>query len=61
MAIGRGDHEIHERRKNRNHWVGGLLGGFVLLVFVVTVVKLSTGQMIEGFDHTVRPSITVPE
>jgi len=34
-----------------------ILGGFVLLVFVITVVKLSQGQMIEGFDHAVRPSL----
>jgi len=61
MALGREDHELHGRRKNRNVWVGGLLGGFVLLVFTVTVVKLSKGQMIEGFDHTVRPSLTVTE
>ena len=61
MAIGRDDHELHQRRKSRNLWVGGLLGGFVFLVFAVTVVKLSSGQMIEGFDHAVRPSITVPE
>lgn len=59
MALGRDDHELHGRRKNRNHWVGGILGGFVLLVFGVTIAKLSTGQMIEGFDHAVRPSITV--
>lgn len=60
MALGKPDHEIHGRRKNRNLWVGGILGGFVLLVFGVTIVKLSSGQMIEGFDHVVRPSITVP-
>ncbi len=59
MALGREDHELHKRRKNGNLWIGGILGGFVLLVFTVTVVKLSSGQMIEGFDHAVRPSITV--
>jgi len=37
--------------------IGLILGGFVLLVFVITVVKLSQGQMIEGFDHAVRPSL----
>jgi len=61
MALGKEEHEIHGRRKKSNLWIGGLLGGFVLLVFSVTVVKLSSGQMIEGFDHTVRPSITVSE
>jgi len=61
MALGRDEHELHGRRKKSNLWIGGILGGFVLLVFSVTVVKLSTGQMIEGFDHAVRPSITVSE
>jgi len=61
MAIGREDHELHQRRKNGNLWIGGILGGFVALVFTVTVVKLSSGQMIEGFDHVVRPSITVDD
>lgn len=61
MALGKEEHELHGRRKKTNLWIGCLLGGFVLLVFGVTVAKLSTGQMIEGFDHAVRPSITVSE
>ncbi len=60
MALGK-DHELHGRRKNRNLWVGGLLGGFVVLVFGVTVVKLASGQMFEAYDHVVRPSITVDD
>ena len=61
MALGKNEHEIHGRRKKGNLWIGCILGGFVALVFGGTVVKLSSGQMIEGFDHTVRPSITVSE
>ena len=61
MAIDRPDHELHERRKGRNTWLGLVLAGFVALVFSVTIVKLSQGQMIEGFDHGYRPSITVAE
>lgn len=53
-------HELHQRRSGRNRALGLVLGGFVLLVFGVTVVKLSSGQMMEGFDHSVRPSLTVP-
>lgn len=37
--------------------LGLILGGFVALVFVITVVKMSQGQMIEGFDHALRPSL----
>lgn len=51
------DHEIHTRRRGRNMALGLILAGFVSLVFLITVVKLSQGQMIEGFDHTLRPSI----
>jgi hypothetical protein len=40
--------------------LGLILGGFVLLVFIVTLVKLSSGQMIEGFDHVLRPGL-LPE
>lgn len=59
MAIDRKEHELHGRRKGRNTSVGLILGGFVVLVFLVTIVKLSSGQVFEGFDHAVRPSMTV--
>lgn len=39
-------HEIFGRRRSRNIGVGLLLGAFVLLMFVVTVVKLSQGAAI---------------
>ena len=37
------EHDLHRRRKGRNASLGLLLGGFVILVFAVTIVKLSTG------------------
>lgn len=46
------EHELHTRRRGRNAWLGGILAGFVLLVFAVTIVKLSSGGEIRGFDHT---------
>lgn len=46
------EHELHQRRRGRNAWLGGILAGFVLLVFAVTVVKLSNGGEIKGFDHS---------
>ena len=55
------DHELHRRRWGRNAGVGLLLGGFVAIVFGLTVVKVKSGASIEAFDHAVRPSITVPE
>ncbi|RMH41200.1 MAG: hypothetical protein D6688_11735 [Alphaproteobacteria bacterium] len=47
------EHELHRRRAGRNIGVGLLLGGFVLLVFAVTVVKLVEGQ-------DIRPHPTIP-
>ncbi len=56
MGLSR-EHELHGRRKTRNWGVGSVLGAFVLLVFAITIVKLSSGQMMEAFDHTLRPSL----
>ena len=40
MSI-RAEHEIHSRRKGRNHGVGLMLGGFVVLVMALTFVKIT--------------------
>ncbi|MCF6304214.1 MAG: cytochrome C oxidase assembly protein [Rhodobacteraceae bacterium] len=40
-------HEIHTRRKGRNMAVGLLLGAFVVIVFSVSLVKLSKPQNID--------------
>jgi len=34
-----------------------LLVVFIVIVFLVTIAKLSDGNLIEGFDHTLRPSL----
>ncbi len=54
---GAADHEIYRRRGGRNLALGGLLLGLVLLIFAVTIVKLSEGVDMRGFDHTYE---TVP-
>jgi hypothetical protein len=41
-------HEIYGRRRSRNLGLGLVLGFFVLLVFAVTVVKLTEGQTMRG-------------
>ncbi len=51
MAI-RAEHEIHRRRLSRNLGVGLTLGAFVVLVFLLTVVKITRGDPMQGFDHT---------
>jgi hypothetical protein len=40
MSI-RAEHELHGRRKGRNMGVGLMLGGFVVLVMVLTFVKIT--------------------
>lgn len=52
------EHELHCRRRGRNVVLGLLLGGFVLLVFAVTIVKLAGGGEIRGFDHTFETVVT---
>ncbi|QDY69517.1 hypothetical protein [Qingshengfaniella alkalisoli] len=53
------EHELHRRRFGRNLGVGLCLLGFVAIIFGLTVAKVTSGNMSEGFDHAVRPSLTV--
>lgn len=56
MAIQREtDHQ--KSRKKSNLLLGGVLGGFVLLVFAITIVKMVDGQNLEAFDHVRRPAL----
>lgn len=57
MAITR-THELHKRRFGRNLGVALTLGAFVLLVFGLTLAKLTETGPTEGFDHTMRPSLS---
>ena len=56
-GLGADNHEIYTRRKGRNLAMLACLGGVVLLIFAVTIVKLASGVDIRGFDHTFE---TVP-
>ena len=56
----REEHELHKRRFNRNLGVGLTLAAFVALVFALTVVKVTRGDPMKGFDHTVDVQ-AVPE
>lgn len=55
----RPDHEIHRRRFGRNFGLGLLLVGFVAIVFGLTIVKVSNGNMSQAFDHVVRPELAI--
>jgi len=62
MAIAR-EHELHRRRLGRNLGVGLTLVAFIVLVFALTIAKVSGGGSIQGFDHTPRsldPARPVP-
>ncbi len=37
----RAEHELHTRRRGRNLGIGLMLGGFVVLVMVLTFVKIT--------------------
>lgn len=49
----RPEHDLHKRRFSRNLGVGLTLAAFVALVFALTVVKVTRGDPMKGFDHTV--------
>lgn len=56
----RPDHEIHRRRFSRNLGLGLTLVAFVVLVFALTVVKVTRGDPMQAFDHVIRPEM-VPD
>jgi hypothetical protein len=43
-------HEIYGRRRSRNLGLGLTLAGFVLIVFMVTIVKLNAGHAVRGIQ-----------
>jgi hypothetical protein len=48
----RAEHEMHKRRFGRNLGLGLTLAAFVALVFALTVVKVTRGDPMQGYDHT---------
>ena len=59
MAL-RTEHELHQRRRGRNVGLGLVLAAFVLLVFGLSVVKVTRGDPMQGYDHVVQPG-SVPK
>ncbi|SFA85754.1 hypothetical protein SAMN05421688_1210 [Poseidonocella pacifica] len=53
-------HDLHKRRMGRNFGVGIVLLGFVVIVFGLTVVKVTRGEPMQAFDHVSRPELTEP-
>ncbi|MBT8460763.1 MAG: hypothetical protein KJN60_13925 [Boseongicola sp.] len=54
-------HDIHQRRLSRNVGVALTLVFFIAVVFGLTVVKVTSGGTVQGFDHTVRPELVPAE
>jgi len=54
-------HDLHRRRLSRNVGVGLTLMFFVAVVFGLTVVKVTSGEVMQGFDRTVRPELVPVE
>lgn len=57
MTLNDTDKEIAKRQTKRNNVLGLTLIGFVVLVFAITIVKMSGGHLMEAYDHGVRPSL----
>ena len=57
MDLNKVEDDLNIKRKNRNIWLALSLGLFIVIVFLVTIAKLSDGNLIEGFDHALRPSL----
>ena len=57
MDLNNVDDDLNIKRKSRNLWLALSLSLFIVIVFLVTIAKLSNGNLIEGFDHTLRPSL----
>lgn len=57
----RAEHELHTRRKSRNIGVGLTLVALIAVVFGLTVVKVTRGDPMQGFDHVVRPELEATE
>ncbi len=50
-------HELHARRFGRNLGLGLVLGGFVVVVFALSIVKITRGEPMQAFDHVARPEL----
>lgn len=56
MAITR-EHDLHRRRSGRNVGLAVVLLAFIVLVFGLTIAKVSGGAAIQAYDHSYRPSL----
>ena len=55
----RPEHEMHRRRFSRNVGLGLVLGAFVVLVFALTLVKVSNGDQMHANDAKKNTGVVV--
>ncbi|HEY9021162.1 MAG: hypothetical protein V7698_09585 [Paracoccaceae bacterium] len=53
----RATHELHRRRAGRNIGLALVLLAFIAIVFGLTVVKVTSGDPMQAFDHVSRPEM----
>ncbi|MDX1821359.1 MAG: hypothetical protein ACU0A4_17590 [Paracoccaceae bacterium] len=53
----RATHELHRRRAGRNIGLALVLLAFIAIVFGLTVVKVTSGDPMQAFDHVPRPEM----
>ncbi len=56
MAITR-EHDLHKRRSGRNIGLAVVLLAFIVLVFGLTIAKVSGGGALQAYDHSYRPAM----
>ena len=50
-------HEIYKRRGNKNIAIASVMVAFILIIFSVTIVKISGGGSMQAYDHSLRPEL----
>jgi len=53
----RATHELHHRRSGRNIGLALVLLAFIVVVFGLTVAKVTSGDPMQAFDHVPRPEL----
>ena len=49
--------DVHIRRRGCNFGVLAVLLGFIVIIFMITVVKVREGGFSQAFDHVLRPEL----
>ncbi|NSX55986.1 hypothetical protein [Parasulfitobacter algicola] len=57
MSYFRKDHELHERRLGRNWALFSVLVCLIVIVFGLTIVKVTSGGSLQAYDHAPRPEL----